>query len=52
MRSDSGVRKGKPADVLNAAFELTGRVPEVLTWIANGKSNKEIAVLLDRGQGP
>ncbi|WP_209017362.1 DNA-binding response regulator [Roseibium aggregatum] len=41
------VSEGKPADVLKAAFELTEREAEVLTWIANGKSNKEIAAILD-----
>ena len=36
-----------PAEVLKKAFDLTEREAEVLVWIANGKSNKEIAAILD-----
>jgi len=41
------VTEGEPSDVLKAAFNLTDREAEVLSWIANGKSNKEIAAILD-----
>jgi len=41
------MRDGNPSDILRKAFELTEREAEVLTWIANGKSNKEIAAILD-----
>lgn len=41
------VAGGAPSDVLRAAFNLTEREAEVLSWIANGKSNKEIAAILD-----
>ncbi|GAB4524821.1 MAG: response regulator [Roseibium sp.] len=39
--------EGHPPDVLRRAFDLTEREAEVLIWIANGKSNKEIAAILD-----
>ncbi|MET1412121.1 DNA-binding response regulator [Roseibium sp. HPY-6] len=38
---------GGPSDILRRSFDLTEREAEVLTWIANGKSNKEIAVILE-----
>ncbi len=38
---------GNPSDILRRSFDLTERESEVLTWIANGKSNKEIAAILD-----
>lgn len=38
---------GSPSDILRKSFDLTGREAEVLTWIANGKSNKEIAAILE-----
>ncbi|POF28284.1 regulatory LuxR family protein [Roseibium marinum] len=41
------VAGGEPTDVLKAAFNLTEREAEVLSWIANGKSNKEIAAILE-----
>lgn len=41
------VAGAEPSDVLKAAFNLTEREAEVLSWIANGKSNKEIAVILE-----
>lgn len=34
-------------DILKKEFKLTDREAEVLTWITNGKSNKEIAAILD-----
>lgn len=38
---------GGPTHILRMAFDLTEREAEVLMWIANGKSNKEIAAILD-----
>lgn len=38
---------GRPSDILRKSFDLTGREAEVLMWIANGKSNKEIAAILE-----
>lgn len=38
---------GGPTHILRKAFDLTEREAEVLLWIANGKSNKEIAAILD-----
>ncbi|SHL57934.1 two component transcriptional regulator, LuxR family [Roseibium suaedae] len=35
------------SDALRQEFSLTEREAEVLTWIASGKSNKEIASILD-----
>ncbi len=35
------------SDILKSAFKLTGREAEVLLWIANGKTNREIAQILD-----
>ncbi|MEJ8472795.1 DNA-binding response regulator [Roseibium algae] len=41
-------RQGPGAhDTLRSEFGLTEREAEVLTWITNGKSNKEIATILD-----
>ena len=34
-------------EALRDEFNLTEREAEVLAWIANGKSNKEIAAILD-----
>ena len=39
--------KPKEEDLLKAKFELTTREAEVLTWIAKGKTNHEIALILD-----
>lgn len=41
------VREGAPVEILKKSFDLTEREAEVLVWIANGKSNKEIATILD-----
>ena len=38
---------GNPSNILRKSFDLTEREAEVLTWIANGKSNKEIAAILE-----
>lgn len=38
---------GNPTDVLRRSFDLTEREAEVLMWIAHGKSNKEIAAILE-----
>ena len=40
-------RTASPSEILKDAFDLTEREAEVLIWIANGKSNKEIASILD-----
>ncbi|MFT7561097.1 MAG: DNA-binding NarL/FixJ family response regulator [Flavobacteriales bacterium] len=34
-------------DILHAAFPITKREAEVLSWIAKGKTNREIALILD-----
>ena len=34
---------------LKATLNLTGRESEVLYWLSNGKTNKEIAQILDIG---
>tara|TARA_B110000967_G_C18895513_1_gene570345 strand:+ start:3588 stop:4493 length:906 start_codon:yes stop_codon:yes gene_type:complete len=39
--------KPKEEDLLKEKFELTTREAEVLTWIAKGKTNHEIALILD-----
>jgi len=36
-----------PGAILSAALGLSGREGEVLGWLANGKSNKDIAAILD-----
>ena len=43
----SDVSDSVPSEILKDAFDLTEREAEVLIWIANGKSNKEIASILD-----
>ena len=43
----SDVSDSVPSEILKDAFDLTDREAEVLIWIANGKSNKEIASILD-----
>lgn len=43
----SDVSDSVPLEILKDAFDLTEREAEVLIWIANGKSNKEIASILD-----
>lgn len=35
------------ADQLRGAFQLTGRESDVLLWIAHGKTNREIGMILD-----
>jgi DNA-binding NarL/FixJ family response regulator len=40
-------KKGSDEDLLMMAFDLTYREAEVLLWITHGKSNKEIAEILD-----
>jgi CheY-like chemotaxis protein/DNA-binding CsgD family transcriptional regulator len=37
----------KEADLLKKAFAITGRAAEVLEWIAKGKTNREIAQILE-----
>ena len=39
--------KPKEEDLLREKFELTPRESEVLTWISRGKTNQEIAMILD-----
>ena len=39
--------KPKEEDLLREKFELTPRESEVLTWISRGKTNQEIAIILD-----
>lgn len=39
--------KPNEADLLRDKFGLTAREAEVLTWIAKGKTNHEIAIILD-----
>ena len=39
--------KPNEADLLKDKFGLTAREAEVLTWIAKGKTNHEIAIILD-----
>lgn len=39
--------KPKEEDLLKEKFQLTKREAEVLTWIAKGKTNHEIALILD-----
>jgi len=39
--------KPKEEDLLRDKFELTPRESEVLTWISRGKTNQEIAIILD-----
>ena len=39
--------KPKEEDLLKEKFQLTTREAEVLTWIAKGKTNHEIALILD-----
>jgi len=39
--------KPKEEDLLKEKFQLTSREAEVLTWIAKGKTNHEIALILD-----
>ncbi len=43
--TEGGSKDGNKA--LRTEFNLTEREAEVLTWITNGKSNKEIAAILD-----
>ena len=38
---------GSDEDVLKKSFALTDREAEVLLWIAHGKTNREIAQILD-----
>jgi DNA-binding NarL/FixJ family response regulator len=39
--------KPKEEDLLREKFDLTPRESEVLTWISRGKTNQEIAMILD-----
>ena len=39
--------KPKEEDLLREKFELTPRESEVLVWISRGKTNQEIAIILD-----
>jgi DNA-binding NarL/FixJ family response regulator len=39
--------KPREEDLLREKFELTPRESEVLTWISRGKTNQEIAMILD-----
>ena len=39
--------KPKEEDLLREKFELTPRESEVLTWISRGKTNQELAMILD-----
>jgi DNA-binding NarL/FixJ family response regulator len=39
--------KPREEDLLREKFELTPRESEVLTWISRGKTNQEIAIILD-----
>lgn len=47
LRLHEPQRPDAASEALRQRFELTGRESEVLLWIANGKTNREIGQILD-----
>ena len=49
FRVNHAVKAMSGEEKLKATLNLTGRESEVLYWLSNGKTNKEIAQILDIG---